>query len=301
MARIRQFLADEKFSPHPMVDPLPISFSMGLASYPANGTTAKELIAYADAALYAEKQGGFNIVEFIRKIESDYAKSERGADDLTRAHGGSFGVLFSLVVAIDKRDEYTKFHSEHVAAWAVRLAKTCGLDAETLLILKLSGLLHDVGKIGVPDHVLRKPGALTAEEYDIMKGHVTLSERLIQEIPYKEEVLAAVSCHHERWDGQGYPRGRFGKDMPLTGRILGIVDAFSAMSLDRPYRAALSLEVICERLLAGSGTQFDPSLVMPFITELRKVGDPQLLVDLSMDASPASEPDADQAEFLKAA
>jgi HD-GYP domain-containing protein (c-di-GMP phosphodiesterase class II) len=134
-----------------------------------------------------------------------------------------------------------------------------------------------------------------------MKGHVTLSERLIQEIPYKEEVLAAVSCHHERWDGQGYPRGRFGKDMPLTGRILGIVDAFSAMSLDRPYRAALSLEVICERLLAGSGTQFDPSLVMPFITELRKVGDPQLLVDLSMDASPASEPDADQAEFLKAA
>lgn len=302
MARIRQYLTIEKFSPHPMVDLLPISFSMGMASYPSNGTNAKELIAFADAALYAEKQGGFNIVEFIRKIESEYAKSERGAHDLTRAHGGCFGVLFNLVVAIDKRDEYTKYHSEHVASWAIRLGETMGISGEGLLILKLAGLLHDVGKIGVPDHVLRKPGALTVEEYDIMKGHVMLSERLIQEIPYKEEVLAAVACHHERWDGQGYPRGRFGKDMPLSGRVLSIVDAFSAMSLDRPYRSALSMETICERLMAGSGSQFDPSLVMPLIAEIKKVGDPKMIIDLSVDAGLASarEIDPDEA-YLKAA
>jgi diguanylate cyclase (GGDEF)-like protein len=302
MLRIRQLLGEEKFSPHPLVDPLPISFSMGLASYPDNGLTAKELIAFADAALYAEKQGGFNVVEFIRKIESEYAKSERGKDDLSRAHGGCFGVLFNLVVAIDKRDSYTKFHSEHVASWSIRLAQVFGIDSESLLILKLSGLLHDVGKIGVPDHILRKPGALTAEEYDIMKGHVTLSERLIQEIPYQEEVLAAVSCHHERWDGQGYPRGCKGRDMPITGRILSIVDAFSAMSLDRPYRAALPLDVICDRLRAGSGSQFDPDLVTPFITELKRVGDPQLIIDVTIDSTRISKQrTTDQDEILKAA
>jgi len=302
MGRIRALLTEERFSPHPLVDPLPISFSMGLAAFPFNGSNAKELIAFADAALYAEKQGGFNIVEFIRKVEVAYAKSERGSDELSRAHGGCFGVLFNLVVAIDKRDSYTKFHSEHVASWAIRLGEAIGMDEETLLILKLAGLLHDVGKIGVPDHVLRKPGALTTEEYDIMKGHVTLSERLIQEIPYQEDVLAAVSCHHERWDGHGYPRGRNGKDMPLTGRILSIVDAFSAMSLDRPYRAALSLDVICERLISGSGSQFDPNLVMPFVTELRKVGQPQLIVDLTTDCykTPALELESSE-EFLKAA
>jgi diguanylate cyclase (GGDEF)-like protein len=302
MARVREILTEERFSPHPLVDPLPISFSMGLAAYPVNGTNAKELIAFADAALYAEKQGGFNIVEFIRKVESEYAKSERSDDELSRAHGGCFGVLFNLVVAIDKRDAYTKYHSEHVASWAIRLGQAIGLDSETLLVLKLAGLLHDVGKIGVPDHVLRKPGALTAEEYDIMKGHVTLSERLIQEIPYQKDVLAAVSCHHERWDGTGYPRARRGVDMPITGRILGIVDAFSAMSLDRPYRAALSLEVICERLVGGCGTQFDPELVAPFIAELKKVGEPQLIVDLSADDALPSIRQSDHAgELMRAA
>ncbi len=301
MARIREELTEQKFSPHPLVEPLPISFSMGLATYPGNGSNTKELIAFADSALYAEKQGGFNIVEFIRKIETDYAKSERSDHELSRAHGGCFGVLFNLVVAIDKRDAYTKFHSEHVASWAVRLAQILGLDAEVLLILKLAGLLHDVGKIGVPDFVLRKPGALTAEEYDIMKGHVTLSERLIQEIPYQEQVLAAVSCHHERWDGQGYPHGRAGKEMPLTGRILGIVDAFSAMSLDRPYRTALSLEVICERLMAGSGTQFDPQLVLPFVTELRKVGDPKMVIDLAVDRSLNRDKNAEDVDDLRKA
>jgi diguanylate cyclase (GGDEF)-like protein/putative nucleotidyltransferase with HDIG domain len=282
MSLIRKLFAEEKFSPHPLVEPLPISFSMGLAVYPDNGTDSKELIAYADAALYTEKQGGFNIVEFIRKVEADYAIQSRNNADISANHGGCFGILFNLVVAVDKRDAYTKFHSEHVASWAVRLAQEIGLDDHTLVILKLAGLLHDVGKIGVPDTVLRKPGALTAEEYDIMKGHVTLSERLIQEIPYQEEVLAAVSCHHERWDGQGYPRGRAGQDMPITGRILAIVDAFSAMSMDRPYRAGLSLDVICERLIAGSDSQFDPSLIQPLIMEIRQCGDPRQVVEQSV-------------------
>ena len=244
----------------------------------------------------------FNLGDRIRCYIYDVRRETKGPQImLSRAHGGCFGVLFNLVVAIDKRDAYTKFHSEHVASWAVRLAQILGLDAEVLLILKLAGLLHDVGKIGVPDFVLRKPGALTAEEYDIMKGHVTLSERLIQEIPYQEQVLAAVSCHHERWDGQGYPHGRAGKEMPLTGRILGIVDAFSAMSLDRPYRTALSLEVICERLMAGSGTQFDPQLVLPFVTELRKVGDPKMVIDLAVDRSLNRDKNAEDVDDLRKA
>lgn len=261
--RIRALMDAEQFRPIGANESLPFSFSMGVAIFPENGRTARELIAYADAGLYTQKQGGCNLVELSRDIELEYATN---ASELGRAQpGGLFGTLFSLVAAIDSKDSFTKRHSVHVADCAVRLGQAIGLPPQSLRALQLAGLLHDVGKIGIPDAILRKPGPLNDQEQEIMAGHVALSERLIQEVPYQDEVLAAVSCHHERWDGLGYPRGRTGPQMPVVGRIMSLVDAYSAMCLDRPYRRAMSTKQVCKQLREGAGTQFDPDLVEAFV------------------------------------
>jgi HD-GYP domain-containing protein (c-di-GMP phosphodiesterase class II) len=207
-------------------------------------------------------------VELARKIESDYAQTP--SPDAKPNESGLFYTLFSLVVAVDKTDCYTKIHSEHIAEWAPAFAEELKLPADIVHALEIAGLLHDVGKIGVPDIILKKPGPLSSEEYDIMKGHVILSERLIQELPLQSAVMDAVSCHHERWDGTGYPRRRAGDQMPLVGRIMGLVDAYSAMCLDRPYRVGMTHEEIFRQLREGAGQQFDPDLVESFIAFVTK-------------------------------
>jgi HD-GYP domain-containing protein (c-di-GMP phosphodiesterase class II) len=260
----------EKFRPNSTSETLPMGFSLGVAVYPDDGKSAHDLIAYADATLYTEKSGGLHLVQFTRDIETEYAVAH--PSNARTPHNGLFATLFSLVVAIDKKDRYTKRHSEHVALWSAHLATARGLPDITVSALKVAGLLHDVGKIGIPDSILRKPGPLSADEYEIMKGHVALSERLIQDVPYQREVLEAVACHHERWDGRGYPRGLKGDEMPITGRIMALIDAYSAMSLDRPYRRAKSFDEICEQLRSGAGTQFDATLVEPFIELLATYG-----------------------------
>lgn len=272
--RIRALMDAEQFRPIGVNESLPLSFSMGVAVYPENGHTAKDLIAYADAGLYSQKQGGYNLVELTRDIEQEYASIVCDAT-LNAQSGGLFATLFSLVAAVDTKDAYTKRHSVHVADWAVRLGQAVGLPAQTLRVLQLAGLLHDVGKIGVPDSVLRKPGPLSDQEQEIMAGHVALSERLIQEVPYQDEVIEAVSCHHERWDGHGYPRGRTGPQMPLVGRIMSLVDAYSAMCLDRPYRRAMSAKQVCKQLREGAGTQFDPDLVDVFVKLIQSQDQPE--------------------------
>ncbi len=176
-----------------------------------------------------------------------------------------FGVLDSLVRAIDAKDHYTKGHSDVVAEYAAKLAARANLSDEVRRALRTAGLLHDVGKLAVPDAILKKPGSLTTGEYDDMKRHVTIGEVLIREVPQLTDVIQAVSCHHERYDGTGYPRGLRGEEIPLVGRIIAIADAYSAMSLDRPYRKAITPDQVIQELEEGAGTQFDPELVRLFI------------------------------------
>ena len=232
---------------------VPVTLALGHATFPQDATTAEQLIAAADGAMYEAKRAA------SERLSPSPAISSAEATDST------FGVLDSLVQAIDAKDRYTKRHSDVVAEYGMKLAARLDLSEEARRALRIAGLLHDIGKLAVPDEVLKKPGALTDEEYEIVKRHVVIGEVLIREVPQLNDVIQAVSCHHERYDGSGYPRGLQGTQIPLLGRVIAVADAYSAMVLDRPYRKALDLDEIVAELRAGAGTQFDPEIVPVFI------------------------------------
>jgi HD-GYP domain-containing protein (c-di-GMP phosphodiesterase class II) len=174
----------------------------------------------------------------------------------------------TLAAALDARDPYTAGHSERVARFAMDIGKLSNLPEYELDILKKTALLHDIGKIGVRDTVLLKEGKLTAEEYEIIKLHPTLGEKILRQIEPDEamkDILPGVRSHHERYDGGGYPDGLTGEDIPLTGRIIAIADSFDAMTSDRPYRKGMTMEKALQILEEGRGTQWDPRLTRIFI------------------------------------
>jgi len=184
------------------------------------------------------------------------------------------GVVRALSSAIDAKDPYTCGHSDRVARVSVRLARELGCDAETLNTVYLSGLLHDVGKIGINDSVLRKPGKLSEAEYEHIKTHVQIGHKILMDLKKLDGVLPVVLHHHESWDGDGYPHRLPGEDIPLTARILAVADAFDAMGSDRPYRKGLPDEKIDEIFRAGAGKQWDPAIVDAFFRcrdEIREI------------------------------
>jgi putative nucleotidyltransferase with HDIG domain len=174
------------------------------------------------------------------------------------------GVVRALSSAIDAKDPYTCGHSDRVARTAVRLARELGCDQKTLSTIYLSGLLHDIGKIGIDDQVLRKAGKLTDEEYEHIKTHVEIGEKILWDLRKLDDVLPVVLHHHESWDGQGYPYHLAAKHIPLSARIVAVADAFDAMKSDRPYRKGMPDEKIDETFRAGAGKQWDPEVVDAF-------------------------------------
>jgi diguanylate cyclase (GGDEF)-like protein/putative nucleotidyltransferase with HDIG domain len=229
---------------------IPLSVTTGLAGYPADGRTHRDLLMAAEADLGATRRGG------------------RLPGRVSHAHlleKGQLAVLSNLVMAVNAKDRYTCRHSEDVTQWALRLAEAMGLDDVQRRTLVLAGWLHDIGKIAVPDRVLRKPDRLTRQEYEIMKHHVSFGISIIQGVLNDALLLDAVAHHHERWDGQGYPQGLKGDQVPLVGRIMQLADAVSAMRLDRPYRRGLPWLHIVDELRMGAGAQFDPDLVDYFV------------------------------------
>jgi HD-GYP domain-containing protein (c-di-GMP phosphodiesterase class II) len=175
------------------------------------------------------------------------------------------GSLEAVSNALDAKDRYTHGHSERVAWLGTQLAESIGLDAEEVERVRISGLVHDVGKIGVPEAVLCKTGRLTEDEFDQIKKHPRIGYNILKGIPKMEDVLDGVLYHHERWDGKGYPCQLVGEAIPLYGRILAVADTFDAMSSTRSYRQAMPREKVLAEIANCSGTQFDPALTEPFI------------------------------------
>ena len=247
---------------------LPVTVSVGIASLPEHAGSVTELLSQATVALQEAKGSGGDAV---RTVAARRAKSNTG----------SFDVLQGLVIAVDTKDRYTKRHSEDVARYAVFLAEQLGLDAETLATIRVSGLLHDIGKIGIPDSLLRKPSKLTAQEFDIFKQHVALGDSIVRDLPNLEAIRAGIRHHHERWDGHGYLAGLEGEQIPLIGRIMAVADAFSAMTTTRPYRKALPVEEAIKRLGDAAGTQLEQGLVVAFIHGLETASDAPIPGDAS--------------------
>jgi diguanylate cyclase (GGDEF)-like protein/putative nucleotidyltransferase with HDIG domain len=233
---------------------LPLTVSVGVTYFPFHATGVNELLSAATIALGEAKASGGN-----QTVIADAWASE------PKAAQSNFDVLQGLVVTIDRKDRYTKRHSEDVACYALFLAARLGMDESERSVLRTAGLLHDIGKIGIPDDILRKPGRLTPYEYEIVKQHVALGDLIVRDLPEIELVRAGVRHHHERWDGNGYLDRLAATDIPLVARVLAVGDAFSAMTTTRPYRKALSVEQALDELRAGAGTQLDPELVAAFV------------------------------------
>ncbi len=171
----------------------------------------------------------------------------------------------SIVEAIDAKDPYTKGHSVRVVEYSMMIGEACGLAKEELKNLEVSAILHDVGKIGIPDEILRKPGRLTDEEYDYIKKHPMFGAEIITPISQMKSLMPNIMHHHERFDGMGYPNGLKGKKIPFCARVIAIADSFDAMTSGRLYRSKFTDAQACQELLDHRGTQFDAKLVDIFI------------------------------------
>lgn len=251
---------------------IPIGMSFGWAVYPEDGETSLELTTHADADLYENKRrnganlkmphGDVGLHAHVRGVETRRLKD--------RSMGGSFGVLDALVTAIDNKDHYTRHHSEEVTHLALLMAEELGYEPDLLGAVRISGLLHDVGKIAVPDAILRHPGRLGPEESEIMKQHPVFGALIVKDVAHQEVVVVGVRHHHERWDGRGYPDGLAATVIPWMGRLLAVPDCYSAMTTDRPYRKALSPESALQEIERSSRTQFDPDFAAIFVRVMRR-------------------------------
>jgi HD-GYP domain-containing protein (c-di-GMP phosphodiesterase class II) len=177
-------------------------------------------------------------------------------------------VIIALAAAAEAKDAYTERHPQRVANTALHLGTRLGFQESDLIALYRGGLIHDIGKIAVPDAILRKPGPLNAEEERQMRVHPIIGESIVKPLPSAADILAIIRHHHERFDGGGYPDGLSGHRIPLLARIVSVCDAYDALASDRPYRAKRNSEEAIEILMRGAGQQWDRELVSLLLSEL---------------------------------
>jgi putative nucleotidyltransferase with HDIG domain len=215
--------------------------------------------------------------EYIKRTESMVVQLRTANTELiersNEISASNEGLILALSRASDLRDPFVHGHALHVVRYAVLIAEELGLPAEQVETIRHAGLLHDIGKIGIPETILFKPGKLTKEEYELMKQHAALGAALVNEIESLQPLAPFIRHHHEHYNGRGYPAGLAGAAIPLEARILSVADAVEAMASDRPYRKALTPEAILEELQKHSGTQFDPSVVDAFTHVIKAQGE----------------------------
>ncbi len=204
-----------------------------------------------------------NSVEFLARVRC-LVRTKRLNDELVNVEN----TILALANAIEAKDPYTEGHVDRVASYALSLGKEIGLASWGLQALRKAAMLHDVGKIGVDESILLKPGPLSEEEFNQLKTHTVIGERICRPLGQERLILEVIRNHHERYDGKGYPDGLAGEDIPIAARIMAVVDAYDALTSDRPYRSRLSQEQAVEILKQEAGKQFDPQIAMAFVSML---------------------------------
>ena len=207
----------------------------------------------ADNALQLER--------YAADLRETFKEERARSQELTRSY---MATVRALSNAVEARDAYTGKHAERVAAYGIEIARALGLARPDAPELEFGFLLHDIGKVAIPDSILYKPGALTREERQLMARHPTIGAEIVRGIEFLAEAVKVVRSHHERWDGGGYPDGLRGEEIPLAARIFAVADVFDALTTDRPYRPALTLAEARRMIVLGSGSQFDPQVVEAF-------------------------------------
>jgi ribonuclease P protein subunit RPR2 len=216
-------------------------------------------LAVAQALRYAEE---------LKQLHGQEREHRKAAEDAYAKLADSYGTTVrALAAALELRDDATGSHADRVAKLALEVARIVDPGLASDRQLEYGFLLHDLGKIGVPDAILLKPGPLNAGELELMRDHPILGERIVARVPFLCGVARqVVAAHHERWDGSGYPRRLQGLQIPIAARIFSIADAFDAMTNERPYRAAMKLDATLAEIRRGSGTQFEPRIVDAFLS-----------------------------------
>lgn len=272
----------------------PIKVSVGISTYPESTQDLEKLLILAEQAMFISKSRGYKngmssivcanefdfwddtaLSSFASVIAKRHSSIGISFDEelVNKFHseeiinqGHLIEVVTSLAGAIDAKDEYTKGHSSSVSRYSEALARALNLPEKDVERIKLGALLHDIGKIGIPENVLRKPSKLTDEEWEVMKQHPTIgAEKVLMPNESLHDLIPIVKYHHEHWDGSGYPEKLKGEDIPLAARIVAVADAYHALISDRPYRKGMSNEKACEILRVGAGIQWDKDLVREFI------------------------------------
>jgi diguanylate cyclase (GGDEF)-like protein/putative nucleotidyltransferase with HDIG domain len=251
-------------------DTVAITISFGVASYPQHGETAASLLRAADEALYAAKESGRNRT----MLHSPFLREQERADGEPRDIEAErfIAVMLDLAEAVDLRFSGSARHSETVGRYAEMMARELGLPERRIGRVRLAGMLHDIGKVGVPDSILSKPTELTDEEFATIRRHPELGAQILEHTSFAD-VRAWVGAHHERPDGRGYPLGLRGSALPLEARILAVADAYEAMTSDRAYRSSIGQAAARAELERCAGSQFDPLVVKAFLRCLERESD----------------------------
>ncbi len=253
-----------KITPPLSPDASPISFSAGCAERDRHTADGNGLLLAAELAASRAKQLGRGRVCRFERLTND--------NEIADPHhlhfalqDGSLDTIQALAAAVDAKDPYTQGHSRRVAEYASALGEYIGLPPPEIDLIFTTGTLHDVGKIGVPDSILKKPARLDDHEREVMETHPVLGEVIVRKAPQLAPTLPGVRHHHERFDGRGYPDRLMGEEIPFIARILAVADTYDAMTSDRPYRRGLEVEVALNEIAKGGGTQFDPALSEAFV------------------------------------
>jgi len=269
----------------PLVDGIVLTVSCGVAEYdPRSAMPGNKLIRCADRALHEAKKAGRNCVktwwQVSQSLDSQPSLQRDKVEDLQRrledismrSKEIFIQSIRGLIQALEARDSYTRCHSENVMRYAVGIADAMGVDAPSIAVIRRAAMIHDIGKIGVPDQILRKPGRLTEEERTVMQQHPLIGVQILDRMRFLERELPIVRHHHEWYDGGGYPDGISEARIPPGGRILGVADAFDAITSDRVYRKSRPISLALEILTQGSGSQFDPGAVEAMLRWIDQVG-----------------------------